>query len=175
MRLLLSAACIGICLSGCAGLDVHRVTEDKDARGYRYYDTAMFLMVTPDGKGGVTSQILALPDTTHVNSARPYAFLASNNTTLSFSNGTLTEASLVGDETAVPNAFLDALTKGAVAGIAAADLPGGSQARTAIPAPYLFKITVNGTTVNLKGGQATGVGGKPISINVNLVASGGKN
>src|ERR1700734_920035 len=95
------------CLTGCAGLDVVPVPNDSvdaAARGYRFYQQAPFLFVRSDGKGGLSRDIVYLPDTNQKMSAQPYAYLASINATLSFSNGSLTEASAVGDETVIPAA-----------------------------------------------------------------------
>jgi hypothetical protein len=164
---------LGLVLTGCAGLDVAPVSDDAKASGYRYYQQAPFLFVRSDGKGGLTSEIVFLPDTTHLMSAEPYAYLATNNTTLSFNNGSLTEASVVGDETAVPSAFVDALTKAAAAAIAAADIPTGPQPTA--PVPYLFKIIVHGDKIELRGpGAAMGQAGSKASIKVTISAPAGK-
>lgn len=158
-------------LSGCAGMSANVVQDDAIERGYRYYAPAPFLFVRSDGKGGLTSEIIYLPDTTQTLSVRPYAVLAANNATLSFTNGMLTEATIVGDETAVPLGFLDSLTKAASAAIAA-DLPAGSDAKA--PVPYLYRIVVQGTTVKLTGGPATGADGSTATIYVSVAAQGGK-
>lgn len=158
-------------LSGCAGMSAGVVRDDTNERGYRYYAPAPFLFVRSDGKGGLTSEIVYLPDTTQKLTVRPYAVLAANNATLSFTNGMLTEASVVGDETAVPIGFLDALTKAASAAIAA-DLPAGSDAKA--PVPYLYRIVVQGTTVKLTGGPATGADGNTATIYVSVAAQAGK-
>lgn len=155
-----------LALMGCAGLDVAPVSDDQIDLGYRYYAQAPFLFVRSDGKGGLTSEIIFLPDTTQEMSARPYAYLANNNTTLSFSNGTLTEANVVGDETVVPVALADALGKAASAAIAA-NAPGNLTATA--PVPYLFKIKVNGSKVELNGGPAFGTNGKQAVITLNVV------
>nr|WP_294501979.1 hypothetical protein [uncultured Rhodopila sp.] len=168
----LCASLSALLVSGCAGLTVGPVKDDNQASGYRFYQPAPFLFVRSDGKGGLTSEIIYLPDTTQKMSARPFAVLASNNATLSFSNGMLTEASAVVDETVVPAAFLDALSKGASAAIAA-DLPQTPQATA--PVPYLFKITVHAGSIELKGGPAFGPNGTSrATINVAITPPGGK-
>jgi len=151
---------------GCAGLDVAPVSDDKTDLGYRYYAQAPFLFVRSDGKGGLTSEIIFLPDTTQEMSAQPYAYLATNNTTLSFDKGTLTEANVVGDETVVPVALADALGKAASAAIAA-NAPAILTATA--PVPYLFKIKVDGSKVELNGGPAFGTDGKQAVITLNVV------
>jgi len=158
-------------LSGCAGMTFSSDQITKDLHGVRYYQTAPFLFVRSDGKGGLTSEIVYLPDTTEVMSVRPYAFMATNDAALTFTNGVLTEASATVDETVVPNAFVDALGKVATAAMAA-DLPAGADA--SVPPPYLFKITVDGQKITLEGGAAIGTKGEqPATIKV-TVSAGGK-
>lgn len=167
-------ATIPVILTGCAGLSVGPVAKDAEdkAKGYRFYQPAPFLFVRSDGKGGLTSEIVYLPDTTQKMSVRPYAVLASNNATLSFSNGILTEAAAVVDETVVPVAFVDALSKAAAAAIAA-DQPQIPQAT--VPVPYLFKITVHRNSITLSGGPAIGADAKTKAvINVTVSISSGK-
>ena len=164
-----------LALSGCAGISAGVVTDDSKELGYRYYAPAPFLFVRSDGKGGLTSEVVYLPDTTQTLSLRPYATLASNNATLSFNNGMLTEASAVVDETVVPTAFIDALSKAASAAIAA-DLPSSPVAQA--PPPYLFRIIVRSGSIQLKGGPAFATDGKkPATINVSIntpPSTGGK-
>lgn len=158
-------------MTGCAGVDVERVADDDKAQGYRYYEQAPFLFVRSDGKGGLTSEVIFLPDTTRKTSIRPYAYLASNNATLSFTNGVLTEANVVGDETVIPVALLDALGKAASAAIAAANAPGGAAAT--VPVPYLFKIVVDKNGIQLLGGNALDtLGTSKATISVSLPTSG---
>lgn len=173
MKLRAILLCLGaMALSGCAGLSAGVVSDDGKDLGYRYYAPAPFLFVHSDGKGGLSSEIVYLPDTTQTMSLRPYAVLASNNATLTFSNGMLTEATAVVDETAVPTAFLDALSKAASAAIAA-DLPAGPQATA--PPPYLFRIIVHTNSIELKGGKAFAKdGATPVTINVSINTTGSK-
>lgn len=164
---------MSLIVSGCAGLSVGPVKDDVDTkRGYRFYQPAPFLFVRSDGKGGLTSEIVYLPDSTQMMSARPYAVLASNNATLSFSNGMLTQATAVVDETVVPSAIIDALSKAAAAAIAA-DLPKNTQ--TKAPVPYLFRIVIDGNKIHLNGGPAYGSdGATKADINVTVTAPAGK-
>jgi hypothetical protein len=171
-RILLCLFLLAGPLGGCAGLDVAPVKDENSANGYRYYQQAPFLFVRSDGKGGVTSEIVFLPDTTHEMSANPFAYLATNNATLTFNNGALTEASVVGDETVVPVALADALTKAAGAAIAA-DNPSGPNA--SVPVPYLFKIIVHAGTIELNGGPAVATDGKTkATISVVIAVPAGK-
>ena len=173
MGLRYAALALCVVLTGCAGLDVgpEKVAGDE---GIRYYQTAPFLFVRSDGKGGLSSEIVYLPDTTLTMSVRPYAYLATNDATLTFSNGTLNQAKVVGDETVVPSAIVDAIGKAATAFVGADQIGGASGASTAqVPVPYLFKIVVEKDKVSLVGGPAM-VGAKAATINVNLAAQGSK-
>jgi hypothetical protein len=167
-----ATVCAG--LGGCAGLDVAPVGHangltDANARGYRYYEQAPFLFVRSDGKGGLTSEIIYLPDTNRLVSAQPYAYFATIDATLTFNNGTLTEAKVVGDQTAVPAAFVDALGKVAVAAIGA-NAPGATTA----PRPYLFKITFNDTTFTLTQANVKDANGNAVEIHVTIVPGAAK-
>ena len=149
-------------LGGCAGLTVTPIGEGKgensetDARGFRYYQPAPFLLVYSDGKGGLVSQITFLPDTTKKMSVRPYAYLASNESTLQFDAGMLTQAAAVVDATIIPSAALDTLAKAlGVAAKAALNAPEATN-ETTVPVPYLFKIVITGNQIQLKGGPAGG-------------------
>lgn len=158
LRLLLGALVAGI-LSACAGLDVKPINSEADnnvARGFRYYQPAPFLFVYSDGKGGIISKIIYLPDTTQKMSIKPYAYLASNESTLQFDTGMLTQAAAVVDETVVPTAALDSLAKvlGTVAK-AALNAPESIQEAT-VPIPYLFKIIIKGDNIELRGGPMSG-------------------
>jgi hypothetical protein len=133
-----------IVISGCAGVSYREVTDDKSARGFRYYDSSPYLLVQTDNKGGLTSELKYLPDLTKPRQAKPYQFLASNDSTFEFSEGILTKGESVGDGTAVPKAFIEAAEKVAGAAIkgGALDAPGGQKedAPDTAPRVYLFKI-----------------------------------
>jgi hypothetical protein len=138
------------CSTGCAGLKATPLlseVDDNAAKGFRYYENAPFLFIHTDGKGGLTSEIVMLPDTSRRMSIEPYAFLSSNNTNLTFSNGTLTESSSQVDTTAVASAGLDALAK-YLGALVAADLPPAQAAP-----PYLYKIYISNGKVSLLGGS----------------------
>jgi hypothetical protein len=153
--------------AGCAGLaagPVNDERQDKSARGFRYFQPAAFLIIHTDNKGGLTSQIQYLPDTTRRMSVRPYSYGATNEFELKFHNGMLTQASSDVDETIVPKAVLDAL-KDVLTAAAALNAPPLRQGTTA-PAPVIYKIEVRGSTIVLKGGgSALGPDGKPVVIN----------
>jgi hypothetical protein len=142
MRLLIGiAAASTILLAGCAGLTATALPSkdneltDDNANGFRYYETSPFLLVYTDGKGGLVSKILYLPDSTKLRTIKPYNFAASNSTTLKFDNGRLVQSKAVVDETVVPTAIISGLEKVASSAIKAAN--GNNDG---IPAPYLFRI-----------------------------------
>lgn len=148
-------------LSGCAGLTSDSPSADENAKndGFRYYDTSPFLLITNDGKGGLVSKILYLPDSTKLRTIKPYSFAAKNEATLTFNKGTLVQAKSVVDETIVPTAIFSALEKVATARIKAAN--GGKEG---VPSPYLFRIHGDHKgNWTLNGGQAL-EGTTPIRI-----------
>ena len=92
-------------LTSCAGVTHQAITtakQDCKARGVRYYDSSPYLLVQTDNQGGLTSDFMYLPDLNKKRQARPFTFLASNTTTLSFQNGILTDSSSDTDSSAVP-------------------------------------------------------------------------
>ena len=157
----------------CAGIDVVRIGSDdtleKASTGFRYYQPAPFLFIHSDGKGGLTSEIIFLPDTNEKMSIRPYAYFAFNETTISFDKGILTQAVADIDETAVASSGLEALGKilGSVA-IAALNAPETTNEAT-VPTPYLFKIIIKGDDLDLVGGQAIGPDGNVMVIHTTIV------
>lgn len=146
-------------LAGCAGLDMKDIlspSEEKAAEGFRYYDTSPFLLVYTDGKGGLKSELLYLPDSMKKRSIRPYAYGAKNDTTLKFDNGRLVGAKAVVDETAVPVAAISALEKVATSLVKAAN-----SGNDGIPPPYLYRIRFDGSNWTLSGRQAIAANGQP--------------
>lgn len=156
-------------LCGCAGMqyaDVPDNKADQSANGFRYYDTSPFLLVITDGKGGLTSSVQFLPDTTKLRTVHPYAYAAKNDVTLKFDNGKLAQAKSVVDETIVPKAVLSSLEKVASSLIKAMNADAGKAAATekAVPTPYLFRIMQIGDKWVLRGGIATGMDDKAAVI-----------
>lgn len=183
----LSSVILLVSLSGCAGMTTTTIKPrvagtlqcdttskrtycdgEKDAKGFRYFQEAPFLFVHSDGSGGVAGEIVWLPDTTKKMSIRPYAFLATNKTSLSFTNGMLTESSMTADETVIPSAVLTAIV--AAFGKGGGDSLAGAQ----IPIPYLYKITFNAATgeATLTGGYAKTSSGTALVIRVTVPAAG---
>lgn len=135
-------AIIAVCLAGCAGMQAGPIadaaTDDRD-EGFRYYETSPFLLLYTDGKGGLKSELLFLPDTTKLRSIKPYAWGASNKTTLTFDNGRLVKATSEIDETVIPKAVISGLEKIATSAVKAAN-----GTNEGIPGPYLFRIIKDG-------------------------------
>lgn len=153
-------------LSSCAGTIVGRISNpayqvdgrfsDTKAQGIRYYESAPFLLVYSDGKGGLVSKLLFLPDLTQKRTVDPYALLASNNTTLTFTTGVLTQGKTVVDETIVPKAVVGALEKAAGVALKAFNVAGGGASGN-LPPPLLFKIILkNGSPIIRVTPQANG-------------------
>lgn len=129
----------GMSLGGCAGTTVG--PDDDSVDGIRYYETAPFMLVYPDGKGGLVSELQYLPDTTRLRVIKPYAYLASNDLTLAFKNGVLTQAVSVVDETAVPKKVVGALKTAAAAAVGMLNIAGGGRSITgSVPPPVLLRV-----------------------------------
>jgi hypothetical protein len=131
--------------------------------GIRYFDTSPFLLIYTDGKGGLVSKLLYLPDSTKLRSIKPYAYAAKNDTTLKFDHGRLSQAKSVVDETAIPTTVISGLEKVA---ISRAKANAANNGGTGIPAPYLFRIVSDERGLwSLAGGPAVGADGKlPFTI-----------
>lgn len=155
----IATSALVLILSACAGVTVQNATnqaDDKKAKGFRYYQAKPFLFVHADGKGSLSSEVVWLPDPAKIMSIRPYAVMASNSTTLKFTNGTLDEASVTVDETVVPTAILSAIASANVFKFidsTQSPLPGTGD----VPSPYLFRILYDKDkgTIVLKGDAAT--------------------
>lgn len=142
-------------LAACAGTIVRPVADDNTADGIRYYESAPFLLVYTDGRGGISSQLIYLPDVTNIRSIDPYAVLAKNETTITFSRGVLSQSKSVLDETIVPNAAITALETAANAALQAANDPTGSGRQVDLPLPRLYRIVIDSHgRVSLRGGTA---------------------
>jgi hypothetical protein len=138
------------------------------AGGIRYYQPAPYLLLYTDSEGGFVSKLLILPDLQQKMSIRPYAIAASNNTTLTFTNGMLDAAKADIDQTEVPKAVIASLEKAAAVAIkGGAFLAPGAEAPTA-PAPYLFKIVNTGGSWELIGGQGKDKDRQEVKIKVKV-------
>jgi hypothetical protein len=177
--------CIGafaLMLSACAGTTVSRIEypgidqlpslpadkNDNDATGIRYYESAPFLLVYSDGKGGLVSQLLYLPDLTQKRVINPYAYLAANNSTLTFDKGVLTQGKTVVDETIVPKSLIGVLEQAAAASIGRSFNAAGAEPPTQLPPPQLFKIVLEKGRSRLVGGPGEDSRGAIRQIDVTI-------
>jgi len=121
---------------------------DAAASGIRYYETAPYLLVFADGKGGIKWKIYYLPDQTQKRTIEPSVFLASITTNHTFSNGMLTGNKVTADTTTLPKAVITAV-QGLLTSAAALD-----QAKPdhVVPPPRLYKIKIDDGKVELLGG-----------------------
>lgn len=145
-------------LAGCAGIDSTAVNDskaDEQARGFRYFDSSPYLLVQTDNLGGLTSAFMYLPDQTKKRQIKPYAFLASNATTLGFENGVLTNSVSDTDSSVVPAAIIKGLEQAA---LSAAKLAMMDQAHpSTTPRVYLFKVVKRNGAWGLLGAQGAAV------------------
>ncbi len=161
---------LALLLAGCAGFVYAPETDKSD--GIRYYESAPYLLIYSDGKGGLQWQIRYLPDQSHVMTVRPEVFAGRTEMTLYFKNGMLTGSSLMADSTDVPKAIIAAAQAAVpllVSGI------GEGPKRKGFPAPYLYKIVVDANGVNFIGGppESKDKDGKtvPATIRVPIISA----
>jgi hypothetical protein len=157
MRLVmpLLAVAVASTVTACATVTHHRVAgaaDDRSDTGIRYLGTSPYLIAYSDGKGGIVTQVAYLPDPAKKMSAKPNTTLADVDSTLEFDRGVLTSSVSKGDATAVPMAIAKAVEAFAPSLLAAIARAGETKEYT-IPAPYIFKIVVDGSDVYFTGGQ----------------------
>jgi hypothetical protein len=100
-----------VLLTGCSGVTFKKA-ESGDTNGIRYYRPATYLLIKPDyEKQEASLEWVALADTRTPYVAKPYAFMATNTTELSFANGLLTKVTAETNSTAVPKAAIAALNE----------------------------------------------------------------
>jgi hypothetical protein len=150
-RALAVATLVGACncISGCAANVVHSL-ETTRSTGIRYYESAPYLLVYSNGKGGLVWQIMALPDQSHVMQASPQVLAGRVQMALKFQNGVLISATSVGDSSVVPKAIIAAV-QSALPLIVRSALEGPSN--KSFPAPSLYKIIVKGDQIIFVGGK----------------------
>ena len=152
-RIVLPIACV-LSLAGCAGAKVRLIPDaatDARVEGVRYYEPAPFILVFPDGKGGLDTSLIYLPDTTRKLAVRPYALLAKNKTTLNFTGGVLDDAESVVDETVIPAALIEAAKSVVLKRINPAADEGGGAFEVTVPPPALFRVYVDEDGIQLRG------------------------
>jgi hypothetical protein len=153
-RILILTVLLGV-ITGCARI-THRPlgldeAVDKADKGIRYYRSSPYLIAYSNGKGGVVTEIKYLPDPYKKMSALPRAFMATIKTTMNFENGVLTTSEEEADAAAVPKSILGAVE--AVAPSLMAALNKARKDEYTVPAPYIYKIVVKGSTVYFIGSQ----------------------
>ena len=157
-----------LAITGCAGIEATPVDPKVQTSGFRYYDTSPFILVYTDNKGGLVSTLIYMPDTTKMRQIKPYSYLATNKTTLTFSNGVLTQAKAEVDETAVPKAAIAGLQQVATAIVKAANAP-DDDSKLEVPAPYIFRVIKKEGKWMLAGGQGKNLDDEGVSIRVTVV------
>lgn len=121
-------------------------------------------MVYTDNDGSLKSDIYRLPDRNRLMSVRPWAFMASNETSLTFKDGVLDSGATTLDTTKVPAAVIDAVKQLAMEAVKAGNIPGtGGNGEAYLPSPILFKIMVAGDEISLvtSGSNPTTIKYKP--------------
>lgn len=160
-RPLALGAALTLCLllaGGCSGVTFKRVV-DQDTDGIRYFRPATYLLIKPDYEKQTASlEWVALADTEQAYAAKPYAFMATNTTELTFANGLLTKVTADANSSAVPKAAIEAINElvksalqtAAKAAVAAGGftVSGKAPDKTVSPSPensvFLFKVVSDG-------------------------------
>lgn len=150
--LLASGLALLVGVVGCAGLHHRAVASFDKIDGIPYYGGAHYLLVYSDGKGGVVSKLLYLPDRNQKRVAKPSQVFASLNSTLKFSNGMIEKSEAVGDATAVPKAVVQAIGRVAPLLLAAAANAAREGTGYTVPAPQLYRVTWDQGQLHLVGG-----------------------
>lgn len=187
-------------LTGCAGTTVHNVkfdcappdgraasqitvacskpssaalqgVDDDKFDGIRYYEASPYLLVHSDGRGGLVSKLIHLPDLTKKRVIQPFAYLAANNSTLTFTNGMLTQSKVVADETVVPKAVIGVLEQSAKAALGKSFNLAGAPSTPNHPPPYLFKVELSNGQAKLVGGPGMDAAGNVRFIDVTISKS----
>jgi hypothetical protein len=139
-----------LALASCAKIVYEPANASDDSTGFRYYNSSPYLLVYSNGKGGLVTQIVYLPDPQKKMTATPSSFLSTIQTSMEFDKGVFKSAKNTTDATVVSSAVISAIQTAAPALLAALNEP--AQDRT-VPAPYLYKIVVEGTAVKFIGGK----------------------
>ncbi|UTA67273.1 hypothetical protein [Emticicia sp. 21SJ11W-3] len=166
LRLLIKfiALSIMLILSGCAELvykPVKNEGKDKDtSNGFRYYNSSPYLLVHSNGKGGLITQIVYLPDPFKKMDVKPKSFLANFQITMEFENGIFQTSKSTFDATVVPSAIIKAIETAAPAFLAGLNSP--TNDTRVVPAPSIYKIIVNGFNITFIGDK----GDKTINVNI---------
>jgi len=126
---------------------------DAEATGIRYYAPSYYLLVYPDGRGGLQWHLYLLPDQGKLLTVKPYNELARLKTTLHFQNGLLTKSSEFVDSTGLARAALRTLAEVAPALLKAAAMDEGKT--DDVGNVHLYKLVFHNGDVLLRGGPCT--------------------
>jgi hypothetical protein len=140
-------ALVALLAFGCSAAVKYTPATDGGT-GIRYYQSSPYLLVYSNGKGGLIWQILYLPDQTKMMMVEPKVIGGRSEMTLYFQNGVLTGSTELGDTTELPKAILAAVQSA----IPLLAMTMEVQQPT-VPAPYLYKIIVEGDKVRFVGGH----------------------
>lgn len=141
----LAAAAAAVLCACSAGVTYERATDD--GTGIRYYEPSPYLLIYSNAKGGLKWQIVYLPDPTKLMMATPWVYGGRTEMTLYFHNGMLAGSTQVGDTTELAKSLV-AAAQAALPLLAAA-----AAAPPTVPAPYIYKMVVNGDNVSFIGGE----------------------
>jgi hypothetical protein len=135
------------CAAGCAGATAKKATK-ADTNGIRYYRPVTYYLVKPNyAEATVDVTQWHGPDTSEVYAIDPYAYMATNNTEITFANGMLSKVNSTTDSTKIAVDTIQALGeigKKALEVAAAAAMPlkaasaDPTTATTGKPPVYLF-------------------------------------
>jgi hypothetical protein len=128
----------------CSSVTYTRIAspeEDQRATGFRYFDSAPYILMTKDITGHFTAQLVYLPDQTTKSQAKPSTFLAINTDTFTYDKtDVLLGASAEIDTTAVPVAIVQAAAQVATTAAKGIFGLGAPQPKPGQPSVWLFKI-----------------------------------
>lgn len=141
---------LGGLLVGCASVSYQPVVDAnaKSSGGIPYFDSSPYLLMQKDTNDAWNAQLIYLPDEKKKSEINIWTLLSVNNTSFSFTNGILTDASAELDSSAVPAAFVQA------AATAAAGLLKLSEGKEQGLGVQLFKIVKSKDTWGLVGAGA---------------------
>jgi hypothetical protein len=146
-QLLVAATVLATC--GCVSTVTHApANAQDDSTGIRYYRSSPYLLIYSDNKGGLQWQILYLPDQSKLMTASPFVLGGRTEMTLFFNNGVLIGSSELGDTTELPKAIVAAVQAAVPLLLAAAGATPNE-----VSSPYLYKVVVNGDSVQFYGHQ----------------------
>src|SRR5579862_1301277 len=139
-----------ILLAGCSATVTHQ-SEQLASTGIRYYNNAPYLLIYSDGRGGLSWQVIYLPDQSEVMTATTEIQGGATQMTLYFQNGALSGTIATGDTTAIPKAVISTIQSALP--LLTRSFAEGKKLPNGFPAPYLYKLVVRQDVVHFIGGQ----------------------